>query len=80
MADLNNKIENNLNNIPSATQESLEAKNDIFYNCTECSSLIDILSIDENKNIIEFKCLNKSCNDLKKTMTIKEYFEKMEKK
>jgi len=57
----------------------LQAKNDIFYNCTECSSLIEILSIDENKNIIEFKCLNKDCHDSKKTKTIKEYFEKMEK-
>ena len=78
MIDFNNKIENNLNNIQSASPESLEVKNDIFYNCTECSSLIEILSIDENKNIIEFKCLNKDCH-LKKTMTIKEYFEKMEK-
>ena len=79
MTDFKNKIENNLNNIPSAISKSLEAKNDILYNCTECSSLIEILSIDENKNIIEFKCLNKDCHDSKKTMTIKEYFEKMEK-
>ena len=79
MTDFNNKIGNNLNSIASVNQESLQAKKDIFYNCTKCSSLIEILSIDENKNIIEFKCLNKDCHDSKKTMTIKEYFEKMEK-
>ena len=50
MTDFKNKIESNLNNIPSAISKSLEAKNDILYNCTECSSLIEILSIDENKN------------------------------
>ena len=66
MTDFNNKIGNNLNSIPSVKQESLQAKNDIFYNCTECSSLIEILSIDENKNIIEFKCINKDCHDSKK--------------
>ena len=73
------KVEYNLNNNSSATHEFLQTKSDIFYNCTECSSLIEILSIDENKNIIEFKCLNKNCANLQKTMTIKEYFEKMEK-
>ena len=40
-----NKIENNLNDNSSATPDSLQAKSDIFYNCTECSSLIEILSI-----------------------------------
>ena len=71
MTDFNNNIGNNLNNIASVNPESLKATNDIFYNCTECSSLIEILSIDENKNIIEFKCLNKDCHDSKKTMTMK---------
>ena len=39
---------------------------DIYYNCTECSSLIEILSINEDSNIIEFECLNKDNNHGKK--------------
>ena len=52
---------------------------EIYYNCTECSSLIEILSINEDNNIIEFKCLNKDNNHQKKVMNLREYFEKMEK-
>ena len=36
-----------------------ELKEDFYYNCYECSSLIEITSIDEEKNFIEFNCLNK---------------------
>ena len=36
-----------------------ENDNYIYYNCSECSSLIEIISIDEENNMIEFKCLNK---------------------
>ena len=79
MTDFNNKIENCLKNTPLSTPESLIENNDILYNCTECSSLIEILSIDEDKNIIEFKCLNKECQNIRKSMSIKEYLEKMEK-
>jgi len=79
MTYFNNKIENNLNNTPSGAPDSLIENNEKLYNCTECSSLIEILSIDEDKNIIEFKCLNKDCKDITKSMPIKEYFEKMEK-
>jgi len=50
---------------------------DIYYNCTECSSLIEIISFDEENNMIEFKCTNKNSHKLK--MPIKEYLEKMEK-
>ena len=63
-------------------QETMELNsiNKIFYNCSECSSLIEILSINENNNIIEFNCLNKNFNHNKKlTMPIKEYLEKMKK-
>ena len=60
------------------TPETLTGNKDILYNCTECSSLIEILSINEDKNIIEFKCLNKDCG-IKKTILLNEYFEKMEK-
>ena len=63
-------------------QETMELNsiNKIFYNCSECSSLIEILSINENNNTIEFNCLNKNNNHNKKlAMPIKEYLEKMKK-
>ena len=44
-------------NSPPATTPEL--KEEIYYNCYECSSLIEITSIDEEKNFIEFNCLNK---------------------
>ena len=71
MAELNNNL------APESPDSSTENK-DILYNCTECSSLIEILSINEDKNIIEFKCLNKDCG-VKKTELLNKYFEKMEK-
>ena len=45
--------------------------NDIYYNCTECSSNIEILSI--NNDIIEFKCINNH----KIKILINEYINKM---
>ena len=77
MAELNKMININSNDA-SSTSESLVENKDIMYNCTECSSLIELLSINEDKNIIEFKCINKECG-VKKTMPINEYFEKMKK-
>ena len=47
--------------------------NNIYYNCSECSSIIEIISIDNNN--IEFKCNNKHI----KKMNIKEYLNKMKK-
>ena len=49
---------------------ALELKN-CLYNCTECSSNIEMLSLDENK--IKFKCNNEHNIDIE----IKEYLEKM---
>ena len=43
-----------LNNLQEAP--TYETPNNINYNCTECSSLIEILEI--NKEIIKFKCVN----------------------
>ena len=73
-----NEEENDLKEAPIETPiiES-ETNNYISYNCTECSSLIEILSINEENNIIEFKCLNKENNHGKKIMPIKNYLEKM---
>ena len=60
------------------SHEPYEIKsNDIYYNCTECPSLIEILSINEENSSIEFKCLGSSRHE--KNMSIKEYLEKMKK-
>lgn len=56
--------------------EECEEKDIIFYNCDECSSLIEISSINENDNMIVFKCLNKEKRH-EKQIKIKEYLEKM---
>ena len=45
----------------------------IYYNCSECSSIIEILKIDEEN--IEFKCNNKH----QKLMKIKDYLNTMKK-
>ena len=51
--------------------------NKIGYNCSECSSLIEILSINEDNNTIEFNCINN--NNHSNKIEIKKYLEKMEK-
>ena len=48
-------VENNLLNNLEEAPPSYEQKDNIHYNCTECSSMIEILEI--NKEIIKFKCL-----------------------
>ena len=47
--------------------------NKIYYNCSECPSIIEIISIDEDN--IKFKCNNNH----KKEMKIKDYLSKMKK-
>ena len=42
------------------------------YSCTKCSSLIQILSINENNNNIEFECTNKK-NTHRESISIEEY-------
>ena len=69
---------NNSTDVPPPTPFINELElNNIYYNCTECSSLIEILSINEENNMIEFKCLNKEQSHKEKIMPIKEYLEKM---
>ena len=71
------EIKNEDNSPPAITPELNE---EIYYNCSECSSLIEIISIDEENNFIEFNCLNKEKNyDKNKTMPLKQYLEKMKK-
>jgi hypothetical protein len=45
-----------------------------FYNCSECSSSIEIIYLDNST--IEFKCFNKN-NPHKIKLSIKEYINKM---
>ena len=50
--------------------------NEMYYNCSDCSSSIEIISINEKENIIEFECLN---NNHRIKMSIKDYIDKMKK-
>ena len=63
---------------PETLQPEIEISSK-YYNCTECPSFIEVLSINEDSNSIEFKCLNNENNHEKKKLSIKEYLSKMEK-
>ena len=67
----------NLDDAPQITPEICNSN--LNYCCSECSSLIEILSINEKTNIIEFKCLNKENNHGIKVMQISDFLSKMEK-
>ena len=58
--------------------ETIEPENnqtiEIQYNCTECESHIEIISINENENTIEFQCIK---NNHKKKIQIKDYLSKI---
>ena len=81
MSKINNipKTENNYFDSPppplTPKDINIELEQQISYNCTECSSLNEIISI--NEDIIEFVCLNKENNHGKIIMSLKEYYEKM---
>ena len=64
---------------PATIGESPEEQliKDCFSICPECSSSIEILSINENNNIIEFRCIKEN---KEYTMTIKEYINKIKEK
>ena len=64
---------------PNIQQKRLIINNNDYYNCSECSSLIEILSINEENNTIEFNCLNKNKNHSKRIMPIDEYLDSMNK-
>ena len=66
---MNNKEKSTINEL----NDEIILKN-INYNCPECSSIIEIISINENSNIIEYQCYNKHN---KKVMKIKEFLEKI---
>ena len=48
--------------------------NELYYNCSECVSPIEIISINEKESNIEFKCIY---NNHKKKVSIKDYLDKM---
>ena len=52
-----------------------ELKKNELYSCTECSSNIEIITLDEINNILSFKCPIHGS----KTMTIKDYLNDMKK-
>ena len=72
------KEEFNIKDSPPAITPELN--DDIYYNCSECFSHIEIISINEENNAIEFICLNEANNHPKKiNMSLKEYLKKMKK-
>ena len=72
----NIKKEYDSNEAPPATPylEEENKINDYFPICPECSSSIEILSINEENNVIEFNCIE---NNKTYIMSIKEYLEKI---
>ena len=76
MSKLEKLDESNLKDAPILTANPSSFSDIISYNCTECSSSIEILSISEKNGIIQFRCLNNKSHGIK-VMPIKEYFEKM---
>ena len=68
--------QSNFNFEEGETEDIIMKLNEIYYNCTECSSHIEILYINEKANTIEFKCINN--NHIKK-LSIKEYINKNKK-
>ena len=73
-----NKKEYDSSGAPPPTPEFQEQEtneiNEYFIICHKCSSSIEILSINENNNIIEFRCTKENKNY---TISIKEYLEKV---
>ena len=65
---------NNLYNQGNTPEKDNMLLNEKYYNCSECRSLIEILSF--NDNIIEFKCIKENHRN---KMPINEYIEKMKK-
>ena len=70
------EIKNEDNSPPAITPKLNE---EIYLNCSECSSLIEIISIDEENNFIEFNCLSKENNHNKNIIMIKKNIRKIEK-
>ena len=61
--------------IPIIKEEQIQEN--IGYNCSECSSMIEIISINDFDNSLEFKCINNDKHNNK--LNIHTYLEKMKK-
>ena len=55
------------------SSEKMQLK-EIYYKCIDCSSAIEIISMNETECTIEFKCVN---NNHKGKISIKDYIEKI---
>ena len=67
-----------IENTITPTQKSIEIneiKENELYSCTECSSNIEILALDDKNNILSFKCPSHGS----KSMTIQNYLKDMKK-
>ena len=69
MAEENNYFQEN-----SESFGDMLKLNELYYNCTECSSPIEILSLNDKEFMIEFNCKN---NNHRMKMSIKEFITKM---
>ena len=74
--DINEIVVENSTNSPPPPIQQENFKGTIGYNCSECSSLIEILSINEDN--LEFKCTNNNNNHNNK-LKIRNYLEKIKK-
>ena len=79
-----NPVYNNIREEEPATpmfNDSLMFGNKNCYNCTKCSSSVEILSINEKENLLTFKCLNpiEKDNHNIQTISIAEYINTMKK-
>lgn len=60
-------------------QINIESKlENLSYRCHKCQSFIEIISLNEDPNKIEYKCSNKNCD--KKEISLKNYFIELENK
>ena len=71
-----NNIEDSEQFIDNSPPTAKNENEKICFSCTECSSAIELLKIDEKNNSMDFKCLNKKSHGIK-NISIKAYFQKM---
>ena len=80
MNPMNSYISDEESATPSMNESIILSKIDC-YNCSACSSPVEILSINDKENSLTFKCLNKNKKDNHnvQTMLINEYINSMKK-
>ena len=73
--EISKKEVDNSINLTTSTVKEEQIEENIGYNCPECSSLVEILSINEYN--LEFKCVEK--DEHSNILNINNYLEKMKK-